>query len=254
MLRCWGLTDAGKVRADNQDAYTVLTLRDIDGEPITAALICDGMGGAKAGNVASAMAVAAFADALTDRLANFDEAEEILGDVVFDANKAIYDKANSEEQYGGMGTTFVAAVVCGNRALIANIGDSRCYLVNKDGIRQITKDHSLVEDMVDRGEIDRAEAWLHPRRNYITRALGAEKDTECDYFHVAIGDKDTLLLCSDGLSSQVNPQEILFEIIHGGEIETAARRMLDIALARGAPDNVTIIVMSYLEDSERKDS
>ncbi len=161
-LKHWGLTDTGKVRADNQDAFTVMTLNGIGGEEITAALVCDGMGGAKAGNVASSMAVDCFVGTLTDRLISFDDADEIIGDVVYEANRAIREKAASDEDFSGMGTTFVAAVVSGSRALIANIGDSRCYLVNNGGIKQITKDHSLVEDMVDRGEIDRAEAWLHP--------------------------------------------------------------------------------------------
>ncbi len=246
-LKYWGLTDIGKVRADNQDAFAVLTLNGLGGEEITAALVCDGMGGAKAGNVASSMAVECFVGALTDRLISFNDADVIIGDVVYEANMAIRDKAASDESFSGMGTTFVAAIVSGNRALIANIGDSRCYLVNNGGIRQVTKDHSLVEDMVDRGEIDRAEAWLHPRRNYITRALGTERDIECDFFHITLAEGDTLILCSDGLSSQLNPQEILFEILYGGEIETAARRLLDITLARGAPDNVTIIVMSVVK-------
>ncbi len=255
ILRYWALTDIGGVRPGNQDAYTVLTLTDVNNEPVTAALVCDGMGGAKAGNIASSMAVECFVNTLTDRLANFEDAEEIIGDIVYDANRAIFNKSNSDEQYNGMGTTFVAAIISHNRALVANIGDSRCYLINRDGIRQVTKDHSLVEDMVDRGEIDRAEAWLHPRRNYITRALGTEKDTECDYFYVNLGENDTLLLCSDGLSSLINPQELLFEIVYGGPIETAAQRMLDMTLNRGAPDNVTVIVLSYqAESSERNDA
>ncbi len=248
-MKYWSLTDVGKVRAENQDAHTVLTLMDINGKPITAALVCDGMGGAKAGNVASSMAVDCFVNIITDKLINFKDADEVIGDIVYDANKAIYTKSLSNSMYSGMGTTFVAAVVQGNEAVIANIGDSRCYHISKQGIQQITKDHSLVEDMVDRGEIDRAEAWLHPRRNYITRALGTERDTECDFFHVSLNEGDVLLLCSDGLSNKVNPQELLFEVLYGGEIETAARRMLDIALHRGAPDNVTVIVL--LNQNER---
>jgi protein phosphatase len=216
---------------------------DINGKAITAALVCDGMGGAKAGNVASSMAVDYFENILTDKLISFKDADEIIGDIVYDANKAIYEKSMSNDMYSGMGTTFVAAVVQDKNALIANIGDSRCYHISKEGIRQVTKDHSLVEDMVDRGEIDRSEAWQHPRKNYITRALGTERDIECDYFRIELAEGDVLILCSDGLSNKVSSQELLFEVLYGGSIESAAQRMLDIALLRGAPDNVTVIVM-----------
>ena len=143
-----------------------------------------------------------------------------------------------------MGTTLVAAVTDGREARIVNIGDSRCYLVRNKIIRQITKDHSLVQDLVDRGEIDRAEAWRHPQRNFITRALGTDADVICDVFRETLEPGDVLLLCSDGLSGIVNPQELLFEIAYGGELESAADRMMEIALERGAPDNVTLILLS----------
>ena len=143
-----------------------------------------------------------------------------------------------------MGTTLVAAVTDGSHVTVANVGDSRCYLIRDGGIQQLTKDHSVVEDMVDRGEIERADAWKHPRRNYITRALGAEEQVECDLFFRDLEPGDVLLLCSDGLSGVVNPQELLFEVVYGGELETAAERMVNIALERGAPDNVTALILT----------
>ena len=161
-----------------------------------------------------------------------------------EANRAIYDLAFTMPEYEGMGTTLVAAVTDGRETRIVNIGDSRCYLVRNKVIRQLTKDHSLVQDLVDRGEIDRADAWLHPQRNYITRALGTDEDVICDVFREELEPEDILLLCSDGLSGIVNAQELLFEIAYGGELETAADRMMEIALERGAPDNVTLILLS----------
>lgn len=243
-MRHWEISDRGKVRSDNQDSYSILELSDAQDTESLAAVVCDGMGGAKAGNVASSMAVDSFNRTFLDNFSGFEDVQKLIEDAVFDANAGIFEKSVSDDRFSGMGTTMVSAVVSRGRALISNIGDSRCYIVSRGGIRQVTKDHSLVEDMVDRGEISRADAWLHPRRNYITRALGTEKETVCDFFSVSLEQDDMLLLCTDGLSGVLNAQEILFELIYGGEPETAVQRLLDITLARGAPDNVTAVLIS----------
>lgn len=244
-MRYWALTDTGCVRAENQDSWLVReTPRQEGRAPILTAVVCDGMGGAKAGNVASRMGVERFVELLCPLLEEVDQAEVLVPQAVKEANRAIFQLALSSPEYEGMGTTLVAAVTDGRTARIVNIGDSRCYLVRSKVIRQITKDHSLVQDLVDRGEIDRADAWLHPQRNYITRALGTDETVLCDIFREDLEPEDVLLLCSDGLSGIVNPQELLFEIAYGGELETAAKRMMDIALERGAPDNVTLILLS----------
>lgn len=242
-MEYWAMTDCGRVRTQNQDSFMVKRLSEPDGELLVAA-VCDGMGGAKAGNVASAMAVERFSDAITDKLYSIGQAEALLRETVEESNRRIYDSALSEPDYEGMGTTMVAVITDGQRALIANVGDSRCYLIRGNAIRQITKDHSLVEDMVDRGEIDRAEAWRHPRRNFITRALGTEPEVQCDIFRLTLRQDDVLLMCSDGLSGVVNPQELLFEIVYGGELVSAVDRMVSIALERGAPDNVTAVLLA----------
>jgi protein phosphatase len=243
-LRHWEKSDRGKVRSSNQDCCCLLELSDARDIESYAAVVCDGMGGAKAGNVASSMAADCFKNILLDNFTGFEDARGLIERAVYQANSEIYARSASDARFNGMGTTFVAAVVSGGKALVANIGDSRCYIVGGDGIRQITKDHSVVEEMVDRGEITRAEAWLHPRRNYITRALGTEREIQCDFYTAELGSGDMLLLCTDGLSGVLNPQEILFELIYGGERETAIDRLIDITLARGAPDNVTAVLIS----------
>ena len=240
-MRYWALTDTGRVRSENQDAWLV---RQGEGQDLLTAVVCDGMGGAKAGNVASRIGVERFADFLCPRLETVEGAEELIPQAVEEANRSIYTQSQAGPEYEGMGTTLVAAVTDGKDARIVNIGDSRCYLVRDKLIRQVTKDHSLVQDLVDRGEIDRADAWLHPQRNYITRALGTDEIVLGDVYREELEPGDVLLLCTDGLSGIVNPQELLFEIAYGGDLDSAAQRMLDIALERGAPDNITLVLLS----------
>ena len=243
-MRAWSLTDQGRVRKQNQDACSYLQFELGDGTEILAAVVCDGMGGAKAGNIASEIAVETFMEELRKDFYAPSVTDVQMLCAVKTANRLIYEKAQSDPDYEGMGTTLVAAVTDGSHVTVANVGDSRCYLIRDGGIQQLTKDHSVVEDMVDRGEIERADAWKHPRRNYITRALGAEEQVECDLFFRDLEPGDVLLLCSDGLSGVVNPQELLFEVVYGGELETAAERMVNIALERSAPDNVTALILT----------
>ena len=243
-MRAWSLTDQGRVRKQNQDACSYLQFELGDGTEILAAVVCDGMGGAKAGNIASEIAVETFMEELRKDFYAPSVTDVQMLCAVKTANRLIYEKAQSDPDYEGMGTTLVAAVTDGSHVTVANVGDSRCYLIRDGGIQQLTKDHSVVEDMVDRGEIERADAWKHPRRNYITRALGAEEQVECDLFFRDLEPGDVLLLCSDGLSGVVNPQELLFEVVYGGELDTAAERMVNIALERGAPDNVTALILT----------
>ena len=141
-----------------------------------------------------------------------------------------------------MGTTLVAAFIKDMELTVANVGDSRAYVVNDKGIRRITIDHSLVEMMVQRGELTREEARNYPGKNYITRAVGTESIVECDLFHMDLERGDNLLLCSDGLSNIIDDQEILFEVLHGTQKEYCCQRLLDIAKNRGAPDNVTSVL------------
>ena len=159
------------------------------------------------------------------------------------ANFTVYDQAREVEDFAGMGTTLVAALVRGKQATVANVGDSRAYLVNSDGIRLITTDHSLVQMMVQRGELLPEQARNYPGKNLITRAIGTEAVVQCDLFHIDLERDDVMLLCTDGLSNLLDDQELLFEVVHRTERQDCCRRLLDIAKNRGAPDNVTCVML-----------
>lgn len=237
-MQVWGVTHQGMVRQQNQDAFDARTLGD--GRII--ALVCDGMGGARAGNVASTMAVDLF-------MRNFLEAgdtadgEGRMRQAAAVANREVFQRSTTDQECVGMGTTLVAALAGPEEAVVLNEGDSRAYYVTQEGISLVTRDHSLVEDMVVRGELTREEARNHPHKNLITRALGAEPVLMADCFRQKMEEGSSLLLCSDGLSNVVSEQEMLYEVIHGGEQESCCQRLLEIALHRGAPDNVTAVLI-----------
>lgn len=237
-MQVWGVTDRGAVRQQNQDAYAARALED--GRVV--ALVCDGMGGARAGNVASTVAVERFMEEFLKPGQDGPD-EERLGHAASAANQAVYDRSVHDANCAGMGTTLVAVLAGEREAVILNEGDSRCYHINRDGIILVTRDHSLVEDLVERGELTREQARTHPHKNLITRALGAEPVLMADCFRQPLAEGDCLLLCSDGLSNVVNEQEMLYEVIHGGGDEDCCQRLLDIALSRGAPDNVTAVLV-----------
>ena len=238
-MQSWGLTDKGCVRKMNQDAYEI---RQLDRNTLLC-VVCDGMGGAKSGNVASTLAVDVFAQEIqrtwTPNM-EWDKADQILKSAVKLANFTVYDQANQFEEFSGMGTTLVAALVRGRRVSIVNVGDSRAYVINQKGIRQITRDHSVVQMMVDRGELTPEMAKVYPGKNLITRAVGTEMTVLCDIFRQELSKGDFLLLCSDGLSNEMADQEMLFEVAHGLKKNTCCERLLAIAKNRGAPDNVTV--------------
>lgn len=142
-----------------------------------------------------------------------------------------------------MGTTMVAAVVQEERAQVLNIGDSRAYRIGEEGIVKVTRDHSLVEDLVHRGDITPEQARQHPQKNLITRALGSEFRSRTDLYEVELAKEEFLLLCTDGLSNSLTDQELLYEVLHGGTPESCCQRMLDVAMSRGAPDNVTAVLI-----------
>lgn len=237
-MQVWGVTDRGAVRQQNQDAYAARVLDD--GRAI--ALVCDGMGGARAGNVASSMAVELFMEEFF-KPGQEGSVEERMGHAAAVANQAVFQRSATDPECAGMGTTMVAVLAGAEEAVILNEGDSRCYHINDEGIVLVTRDHSLVEDLVERGELTREQARTHPHKNLITRALGAEPVLMADCFRQPLTAGDCLLLCSDGLSNVVNEQEMLYEVVHGGETEQCCQRLLNIALSRGAPDNVTVVLI-----------
>ena len=241
-MRSWGLTDQGCVRVQNQDAYQIAQL---DRNSLLC-VVCDGMGGAKSGNIASTLAVDVFVQEVRRFwMANStqEKINQMLQSAVKLANFTVYDQAQQFEEFDGMGTTLVAVLVRGRKATVVNVGDSRMYIANEDGIRQITRDHSLVQMMVDRGELTPEKAKSYPGKNYITQAVGTESIVNYDLFHLDVSKGDYLLLCSDGLSNLLDDQEILFEIVHGVKKQNCCKRLLDIAKTRGAPDNVTSVLI-----------
>ena len=209
-------------------------------------VVCDGMGGARSGNVASNLAVEVFVEEVRRTWVtgmNGDEIEQMLRAAVKLANFTVFDQAQQLEEFAGMGTTLVAMVIQNKEVTLVNVGDSRAYLVGRGGIRRLTTDHSLVQMMVQRGELTPERARTYPGKNYITRAIGTEPIVECDVFRLDVERGDCLLLCSDGLSNMLDDQEILFEVVHGVNKQYCCQRLLDIAKNRGAPDNVTSILV-----------
>ena len=241
-MHSWGLTDPGCVRAQNQDAFQIVQL---DRNTLLG-VVCDGMGGAKSGNIASSLAIDVFVQDIRRMHKSGmsrDQVEQMLRGAAKLANFTVYDQSQEVEDFGGMGTTLVAAYISGRRATIVNVGDSRCYAVNREGIQQITTDHSLVQMMLRRGELTEEQARFYPGKNYITRAIGTEPTVECDIFTWKLERGDALLLCSDGLHGIVDDQEILFEVVHGVNKAICCQRLLNIAKTRGAPDNVTSVLV-----------
>ncbi len=235
-------TDKGKIRENNQDAYAV---GEFPGE-VAWAVVCDGMGGAAGGNIASALAVKVISDKINASYRdNMKESsiKNMLNSALAAANIEVYDLADEQPQLSGMGTTVVCAIVRDGIAFIAHAGDSRAYLYNKNGLGLITHDHSIVQSLVDSGEITEEEAENHPNKNIITRALGVEKYIDIEYDEVEIEDNDVLILCTDGLSNYVSIDEIKAEV-SDGKYYAFADRLVKHANQNGGGDNITVVIIS----------
>lgn len=242
-MQYWGISDPGCVRPQNQDTYQIEVLD----KNTLLCVVCDGMGGAKSGNVASSLAIDVFVQEIRRSWKpGMDQRwiDKMLEGAVKLANFTVFDQAKQFEEFAGMGTTLVGALICGKQVTVVNVGDSRAYHVNRGGIRQLTTDHSLVQMMVSRGELTPEMARTYPGKNFITRAIGTEALVLSDIFHLDAEAGDCLLLCTDGLSNMMDDQEILFEVVHGVNKEHCCQRLLDIAKNRGAPDNVTSLLIA----------
>ena len=233
-------TDRGKRRAVNQDSCAVFCP---DAQSCFA-IVCDGMGGANAGEIASAMVVenvvsrikAGWREGMSD-----ESVQNLMLTSITAASINVYDQSVSDEKYSGMGTTVVACAVKGDRAIIAHAGDSRAYICDESELRVITKDHSLVQELVDLGQITKEEAKSHPRKNYITRALGVDESVEIDFNRLFLSENEKLLLCTDGLTNFV-PEEDILQILH--DAPDPAKRLVEAANANGGGDNITAVVIS----------
>ena len=243
MMEVWSMTDVGLVRKENQDACAVCQHEE---SGHTLCVVCDGMGGAAGGKLASRIAVDTFMTEMQKVLRRDmtpEQLREASSYAVVLANRAIRNAAEASVDCRGMGTTLVSAVSYDGGAVLSNVGDSRAYHITADGIHRVTKDHSLVESMVDRGDITAEEARHHPNRNLITRALGPDMSALSDEYICPLEPGDFLLLCSDGLVDTVTDQEMLFEVIHGDDLNTCLDRLLAISKSHGASDNVTAVLM-----------
>ena len=242
-MQSWGLTDLGCVRAQNQDAFM---MEQLDKHTLLC-VVCDGMGGAKSGNVASNLASDVFVQQVKqtwNKDMSQDQVDQMLKNAVKLANFTVFDQSHQFEEFSGMGTTLVAILLRGKSVTVVNVGDSRAYMIDRVGIHQITVDHSVVQLMISRGELTPEQAKNYPGKSLITRAIGTESMVICDIFHKKVSPGDCLLLCSDGLSNLMDDQEILFEVAHGQDKSKCCQRLLDIAKKRGAPDNVTSVLVA----------
>lgn len=246
MMNIWGMTDIGLARKENQDAYAVRFCQDAG---FTVCVVCDGMGGPGGGGTASQLAVENFMDTCLANLRpdmSAGEIQEVAEFAVDAANTAVYERSRTGGgALRGMGTTLVSAIVRDGAALISNVGDSRAYLIRAggEGITRITKDHSLVEQLVDRGDITLEEARNHPNRNIITRALGPDPEILSDSYQVQLRSGDCLLLCTDGLVATATDLEMEQEVLSCVDENACLDRLLEIAKSRGAPDNLTAVLL-----------
>jgi protein phosphatase len=247
-MKSFGLTDKGKVRADNQDCFLLELCPEKD---CLIAVLCDGMGGAKAGGLASHLSNRAFTSRVYEGLRGAKGKDinyrNLLQKACGEANGVSFEYSHFSEEYRGMGTTLVGGVIKSNGSgYIINVGDSRAYLLSprKGSIRQITRYHSLVAELMRFGAITAEEAKVHPQRSIITRALGTEESVDADYFEFRLKGGELLLLCSDGLSNTLSDAEILAQAKTCREPQSLCRRLIDLTLERGARDNVTVVAVS----------
>jgi PPM family protein phosphatase len=234
-------TDVGRMRKNNEDSY-------LSAKPVAA--VADGMGGHSAGEVASAIAIEELA-ALGDRgpWENETAATDDLKQAILRANRRIREMAASDRKLNGMGTTLVALLEDGDMVHVANVGDSRGYLLRQGELSQVTVDHSLVQELVDDGRLSPEDAERHPQRSVITRALGIDPEVEFDLFTYKLQVGDRLLLCSDGLSDVVEPTQIRNVLLRVRSAQKAARQLIAVANEQGGPDNITVIVVDAVDEA-----
>lgn len=246
-MEYFGVTDVGKRRQSNQDCFSLHMVCDY-----LVAIVCDGMGGANGGKIASEVACEAFCNSLIPRIEELHAEDpdslpsvldKLIRNAVDAANDQIYRLALKNRELTGMGTTLVGCVIHGHKVTIFNIGDSSLYHVRGEKIRKLTRDHSLVQSLVDSGQISREESMHHPNKNIITRALGVDEHVEADLSRCSIA-SGYLLLCSDGLSNYLNGPDLAFFLNEEGETQEKAELLINYANAKGGADNITAIVIS----------
>lgn len=240
-MKIFGKTDIGRVRQMNQDCYC-------GGEHdsgMTWVIVCDGMGGPAGGNIASSTAAKVLSDNINlkyKKNMSRRSIKNLLLTAISAANVNVYDMSTSNEELEGMGTTAVAAIIEKGFAHIINVGDSRAYILNKSGIVQVTKDHSLVQQMVDCGNLTAEEAKTHPHKNIITKAVGIKENIDGDYFEVELAKNDILLLCTDGLTNNLSDEDI-YSIVTENKSNEFIDVLVDRANENGGSDNITVVAV-----------
>lgn len=235
-----GKTDVGKKRENNQDFFLISKLSD----KLMLLTVCDGMGGANGGSEASRLCAETFVECVRESI--FDksckEYLSVLDSSIGKANDAVCSKAASDKEFEGMGTTIVTALYDGEKYYLAWVGDSRIYAITKQGIKQISHDHSFVQNLVDSGNITPDEAKNHPNRNIITKAVGIEKHIEADVCEMEKNNIEGILLCSDGLCGYVEESDISACILAEKDAEICCEKLVDLANENGGTDNITAVI------------
>lgn len=243
-MRIVAKTDTGRVRKSNQDSYAAGELPG----GVAWAVVCDGMGGASGGNVASSMAVKTISEHITSGYREgmgSQSVKNMLESAITAANVRIYDMASSNEGLHGMGTTVVAVLVADGQVYISHAGDSRAYLIGNGGeLRQLTRDHSVVQEMVETGKLTPDEAKAHPRKNVITRALGVDETIEIDFCEETMQQDDVVLICTDGLTNYIENEDIV-QATSGCVYYEFADQLIKLANANGGGDNITVVAIAY---------
>lgn len=246
-MKAFSITDTGVLRTMNQD-YCFSSDSPIGKLP-NLYIVCDGMGGHKAGEYASRYTVERIVAAVSR--SRSEDPVRILRTAIHKANEILVIESREDKEKQGMGTTVVAATIIGNKMYVANVGDSRLYVINKT-IEQITNDHSYVEEMIRIGKIKREDARKHEKKNVITRAVGATEKIKADFFEVELKENDTVLLCSDGLSNMVTDEVIRQIVSVSQEVDIIGKTLVNEANKNGGQDNITVVVVKQNSDEVKK--
>ncbi|ABS22751.1 Stp1/IreP family PP2C-type Ser/Thr phosphatase [Bacillus cytotoxicus] len=241
------LSDKGKVRQHNEDSAGVF--HNLDGDIL--AVVADGMGGHRAGDVASSMAIQLFHDywKQTYNMNEPKKIEEWLHNNVEMINERIYEYSKQHVECSGMGTTIIAAICTKGFVTIGHIGDSRCYMISDGEMSLVTEDHSLVNELVRHGEISKEDAEYHPKKNVLLRALGTEEKVGLDVKTLVLEENDQLLLCSDGLSNKVAINDMQRILQLNEQLETKGEHLIQLANDRGGEDNITLVIVDYADSA-----
>jgi PPM family protein phosphatase len=229
------LSDKGNVRRINED---YLGFHEDPNKKLY--IIADGMGGHNAGEIASKIAVENTIEYIfsADKI---EEVEVILKQAVEASNSKIYEVSNTDLAFKGMGTTITACLIEKNKMVVANVGDSRCYVLENESFNQITSDHSLVQQLIDNGSITEEEAAIHPNKNVITRALGTAQKVDIDTFSIDLNNISKVMLCTDGLTNSLSKEEI-YDIITKNDCKSSCDKLIELSKQRGGRDNITVII------------